>query len=109
MVVAPGTKSCNSSNAFGINSTSRTVTPVTFPPGRARLFTRPNSTGTEPRTNTIGIVDRCLGGKRRRRSAACDNHGHMDAYQFARQTEHQIVLTPCPAVLDSHIPPLDIA
>jgi len=31
-------------------------TPVTFPPGLARLSTRPSSTGSSPTKKTIGIV-----------------------------------------------------
>ena len=30
--------------------------PVALPPGRARLATRPTSTGSTPTTKTIGIV-----------------------------------------------------
>ncbi len=33
------------------------VTPVTLPPGRARLATRPDLTGSATLTKTIGIVD----------------------------------------------------
>jgi hypothetical protein len=32
------------------------VAPVTLPPGRLRLPTRPNATGSLPIANTIGIV-----------------------------------------------------
>jgi hypothetical protein len=38
-----------------------------------------------------------------------NNHGHLAAYQFARQLGQPIVLILGPAILDSHIPPLDIA
>jgi hypothetical protein len=34
----------------------RKLTPVRFPPGRARLATTPYSTGSTPRAKTIGIV-----------------------------------------------------
>jgi hypothetical protein len=36
------------------------VTPVRLPPGRARLATRPNSTGSVPLLKTIGIVEVAL-------------------------------------------------
>ena len=34
----------------------RLVTPVTLPPGRLRLATRPSRTGSEPSSKTIGMV-----------------------------------------------------
>jgi ABC-type uncharacterized transport system substrate-binding protein len=36
------------------------LTPVRLPPGRARLATRPNSTGSVPLLKTIGIVEVAL-------------------------------------------------
>jgi hypothetical protein len=33
------------------------VTPVTLPPGRLKLSTKPSLTGSPPIPNTIGIVD----------------------------------------------------
>jgi hypothetical protein len=32
------------------------LSPVTLPPGRLSVWTRPTSTGSSPMTNTIGIV-----------------------------------------------------
>ena len=52
-----GTNSCSSSNRFGANATVIMVMPVTLPPGRLRLATRPNVTGSPALTKTIGIVD----------------------------------------------------
>jgi len=52
---------------------------------------------------------RCAGGKARSASPACDNHGCLVAYQFTRQTRQPIVSTSRPPVLNSHIPPHDIA
>ena len=56
MMVAVGTSSCSSSSRFGPSSTVNEVTPVTLPPGRLRLATRPTSTGSPPIAKTIGIV-----------------------------------------------------
>jgi hypothetical protein len=39
-----------------INSEERIKTPVTLPPGRFRLFTKPLSTGSKPVKKMIGIV-----------------------------------------------------
>ena len=47
--VASGTSSCSSSSRFGAQlDRSRWLTPVTLPPGRLRLATRPSSTGSPP-------------------------------------------------------------
>jgi hypothetical protein len=42
---------------LGSSSTRRELNPVTLPPGRARLATRPRSTGSLPPMKTIGIVE----------------------------------------------------
>jgi hypothetical protein len=55
-VVAAGTNSCNSSNRFGAISTFNECTPVTLPPGRLRLATRPSLTESPAVLKTIGIV-----------------------------------------------------
>src|SRR5262249_51580457 len=41
---------------FASNSLVKKLIPVRFPPGRARLATRPSSTGSSPTPKTIGIV-----------------------------------------------------
>ena len=56
IVVSGGIRLCISSRHFAINSTSMVVMPVTLPPGRARLATRPTLTGSVPIKKTIGIV-----------------------------------------------------
>jgi hypothetical protein len=48
--------SCNSSSRFGAISTFNWVAPVTLPPGRLRLATRPSCTGSPLVVKTIGIV-----------------------------------------------------
>ena len=56
MMVAVGSNSRSSSSRFGPTSTFKWVTPVTLPPGRLRLATRPSRTGSLPVVKTIGIV-----------------------------------------------------
>jgi hypothetical protein len=51
-----GTSSCKSSSYLGPNSLANQLTPVTFPPGRLRLVTRPTLTGSAPLVKTMGIV-----------------------------------------------------
>src|SRR5437764_224832 len=52
---ASGINACGSPGRFGTSSRLIEVTPVTLPPGRLRLATRPALTGSEPILNTIGI------------------------------------------------------
>ena len=54
--LASGTNSESSSSRLGISSAVRMVNPVRLPPGRAKLATRPFSTGSVPVSKTIGIV-----------------------------------------------------
>jgi hypothetical protein len=56
MTVALGTSSLINSIRLGASRLARMVTPVTLPPGRLRLATRPIFTGSVPAVNTIGIV-----------------------------------------------------
>jgi hypothetical protein len=77
-------------------------------PSKAIYEAKLDRVGAENK-NDRDCFGRCLGGKRRRGSTTCDNHGHVAAYQFARQLGQPIVLILGPAILDSHIPPLDIA
>ena len=54
--VTPGNSSRRSSSRFAANSPLKKLIPVTLPPGRARLATRPSLTGSSPTLKTIGIV-----------------------------------------------------
>src|SRR5262245_40462987 len=54
--VTRGAISLSSSNHFAPMPYSNTVKPVTLPPGRARLSTKPAPTGSGVCVNTIGIV-----------------------------------------------------
>src|SRR5215472_11462437 len=51
-----GTNSCSNPNRFASRSLEKKLTPVTLPPGRARLATRPSLTGSVPLPKTMGIV-----------------------------------------------------
>ena len=56
IVVALGTSWRSSSSRFAASTLNRELTPVTLPPGRLRLATRPSAIGSPPVANTIGIV-----------------------------------------------------
>src|SRR6516225_6559278 len=51
-----GATSLSSSSHFALIPYSNGVNPVTLPPGRARLSTRPAPTGSVTCTNTIGVL-----------------------------------------------------
>ena len=108
MTVALGINSCISSSRFGPISTFKMLTPVRLPPGRFRLVTSPNSTGS----NRYREDDRNRCGRRlcgqRRRSAIRDDHGHLAAHQIGRQRRQSIVLAVRPAVFDRDVLALDI-
>ena len=60
ITLAWGTSSDSSSSRLGVSSTVMMLTPVRLPPGRARLATRPTSTGSPTPMKTIGIVEVAL-------------------------------------------------
>src|ERR1700735_4657469 len=57
IVDAGGTSYRNKPNRFDSNKLVSKVIPVTFPPGRLKLATKPSFTGSPPIVNTIGIVE----------------------------------------------------
>src|SRR5262249_39145727 len=56
MLADLGINSCSSPSRFAVKSTAVKTTPVTLPPGRLRLATRPVLIGSVPVTNTIGTA-----------------------------------------------------
>ena len=53
---AVGAISCKSASRLDPSRAVNTLTPVIFPPGRARLLTRPTFIGSSPVVKTIGTV-----------------------------------------------------
>ena len=85
------------------------VTPVTLPPGRFRLATRPDLTGSPPCVKTIGIVVVAALAASAAGRAGRDDHGHLRRTRSAASAGKSIVLALRPAILDRHVPALDIA
>ena len=52
-----GNRPCNNCNCFATNLLARKLTPLTLPPGRFMLTTRPNFTGSAPIANTMGMLE----------------------------------------------------
>src|SRR5262249_27045843 len=54
IAAALGTNSCNRPSPLAPNSPTNQLAPVRLPPGRLRLATSPNCTGSAPTLNKIG-------------------------------------------------------
>src|SRR6185312_12608017 len=54
---ARGEQLAQSSSRFAVTTGEKLIAPVAFPPGRARLVTRPYFTGSPPPVKTIGMVE----------------------------------------------------
>jgi hypothetical protein len=109
MRAAVGTASCSSSSRFGPSSTFKAVMPVRLPPGRLRLATRPDWTGSALVEKTIGIVAVAALAANSGRMAPAKNHGHLAANQIGCQCRKSIELVLSPAVFDRHVAALDVA
>jgi hypothetical protein len=81
--------------------------PVTLPPGRARLATRPSLTGSVPLPKTMGIVVVAAFGERR--GSVADNDRDLTANEIGRQCRQTIDLVLGPAELDGDVLALDEA
>src|SRR6516164_3323312 len=56
IAAACGTSSCSNSICLATRSALNRLTPVTLPPGRLKLATRPSLTGSPPVAKRIGMV-----------------------------------------------------
>ena len=103
-----GRVSFSSSIHFPGNSSSSAARPVTFPPGRARLATKPTLTGSPEDRHDDG--DCCGGLPRPSRPAVagCDDDVHLEADQVCREIGEPFVSSLRPAVLDDEITALDV-
>ena len=93
---------------FAPSSAEMKPTPVTLPPGRLRLATRPSLTGSPPVANTIGIVVvAALAASAA--SVFADDHGDPPANQLGHQRRQPVGLIFRPAVFDRDVLALDEA
>ena len=109
MTLAVGSSSCSNSSRFGATSTFAWVTPVTLPPGRLRLATRPSSNrvGAQFKDDRNGRGRRLC--RQRRRSAGRGNHGHLTMNQISRHRRQPIILVLRPAIFDRDVAAFDVA
>ena len=108
MRAASGTNSRKSPAALPPSSAVMKLDPVTLPPGRLRLATRPTLTGSPPVAKTIGIVV-VAPWPRVPNGVSADDHGHLPANQVGRQRRQTVGLILRPAIFDRDVLALDIA
>ena len=78
--------------------------PVTLPPGRLRLGTRPRRTGSLTAEKTIGNRrSRFLGRKGRRRSTSRKEYRHSQVNEFSHKRRQSIIAAFRPAKRDRQI------
>jgi hypothetical protein len=84
------------------------LTPVTLPPGRARLATRPSLTGSSPPKKTIGVVEVALFAARIAVRLPRGDHVDLAVDEVGGQCGRPVTEALCPAVFDRDILSLDI-
>ena len=77
--------------------------PVRFAPGRARLATRPSSTGKKEAAITIGIVAVAALGAEDAGIEAGDNYIDAEADEFSRQSGKPVEMPICKAIFDDDV------
>src|SRR6476620_8798052 len=82
--IAAGTSSRSNPSCFAPSSTSRNVTPVALPPGRAKLLTSPSSWVIGDTEYEWDRGGGCLGRQRRRGPTGGDNDCHLPAHEVCR-------------------------
>ena len=104
-----GNASLSSSSRFALTSWENHVSPVTFPPGRARLATNPVATGSATDGMTMGIVAvACLAATSPWCSLGHDDI-NLETNQLGRQFGESLVLSLSPTEFDGEVLAFDIA
>src|SRR6516165_3769837 len=106
---ALGTSSCSSASRLATTSVVKKLMPVALPPGRARLATRPNSTGSSHAEDNRNCRCRRFGHDRNIRITERGNHGHTTTNQVINKRRQTIELALKPMVFDRHVLALHIA
>src|SRR5262249_54034172 len=77
-----GTSSCSRPSRFASIWFVKKLTPVRLPPGRLRLATRPDLTGSAPIANTMGMVEVAAFIASAETSRAGKDHGDFGSDEF---------------------------
>ena len=96
------------SNCFLTITLNKTLIPVTFPPGRLKLATRPSLTGSAPVANTMGIVCTCSLCRKGSREKGGSNDRHPLAHEVGREHRQSLILSFCPSVLQFDVAAIGI-
>src|SRR5262245_21966568 len=103
-------KPCSSCNCFATNVLARKLTPVTLPPGRFMLATRPNFTGSAPIANTIGMLEvAALAASAAAVAPPVAITANPPGDQVGRERRQPVELIVRPAVFNGDVPALDEA
>src|SRR5262245_33979695 len=107
---ALGSSSCRSSSRFAASSTPKSVMPVTLPPGRLRLATRPGLHRVAGGAKHDRDRRRCvLGCKCRRHAEGRGDEGDLAANEVGCQFRQAIDVVMRPPEFDGHVLALDVA
>src|SRR5262245_8313604 len=136
---AAGTISFSMLNRLPLNSGLLVVTPVTFPPGRVKVATRPAASGSATAPKTIGTGGVALpapasqgrpeagraglgdgpehdrhgggrvAGRERPRRSVCEDDIDLEPNQFRSELRQPLVSAFCIARLDDEILPFDVS
>src|SRR6476659_7335724 len=98
--IAAGTSSRSNPSCFAPSSTSRNVTPVALPPGRAKLLTSPSSWVIGDTEYEWDRGGGCLGRQRRRGPTGGDNDCHLPAHEVCRHGGQAVIPTLDPLGVD---------
>jgi len=97
-------------SCFPTVSSEKKVDPVTFPPGLARLVTRPTPTGSATPTNTTGtVVVHFPGRQGGRRAPDREHHVHLASHEVRRKLGQSFVLLLRRPVLEDDVLAFDVA
>ena len=98
-----GTASLSISSLFVFSSVDKVESPVTLPPGRARLATRPAPTGSPALTITMGMVVVALLAANADGRPCDHDQINLKTNQVRRKLRQALRLLLCKSVLDGDI------
>src|SRR5215831_7659132 len=100
----PGTRSRSNPSRFGSIRLVNRVTPVTLPPGRLKLSTKPALTGSPPIPTTIGIVVvAAFAASPEGSPPGCHDDGDLPAHQIGGERRQAAIVAECPAELGRYV------
>src|SRR5262245_38668120 len=101
-----GLSSRNNSRRFAPSGPASIVAPVILMPGRLRLVTRPDPTGSDPAMKTIRILPVAPFATRVGKSPDRNMNGDETTDQTDDQRRHALGMPIRPAIFDGHVPAL---